>query len=380
MKVPTLSKGLIYLGGLGSPSMYFGSNLSSWGGAEGRVTELTSNYKGDNWQGGTVTPTFDSWWLSGGFKKPVKYSYSYIARPTNTDYFNSTLSKYTKKNSSEVEGELKLVEKVGSKNTSESLNGLTTKKFILVGVNRNSKEVELTGLVSLVKVGHKGIQKNCNSKTEQQKAIEGGYCDHVFFKKYYSESEKPGFIEKQLKNSSDKQVGVLGFKLQTDATLSVIFEGGKLNGTTEGGGGNETRWSRSGLVKVTYKKDSVAGRTTTERLFVGPPTSGGKKYPRPYVVIHDLIFTKGSIVGEKWKGAEGGNKSFIELGKSDTGSSNHFALASSPSTIQLDTKRQYYLWDPDYTHIKNGKLETKNGDKLPWNVHFELPYKTELVK
>ncbi|AFN65435.1 hypothetical protein WEN_03280 [Mycoplasma wenyonii str. Massachusetts] len=376
VKVLTLSKGLVTLGSFGGPSFLFSSSYLSLGGGGqlDREIEIVSKFEGTNWKDGVITPVFDSWWLSGGFKNPIIYSYSYIARAKDTNYSEKTkFSKRTKRSTLLTEGELRLVERVGSLTTNNAtsfpkskpsphqhLDGLTPKKFFLIGVNRTSNEVEMSGLVSLVKNNHGGIKANCNSKDEKAQAIKNGYCDHVFFKAYYPGEKKPSFVETQLKNNQDKQVGVLGLK-DVVGTMNVVFGAGKID--------SYTRWSRSAPIRVKVQEKD-------QNLYTGKKGSNN----RPYVVVHDLKFARGALKG-KWKEVDDDSKSLIEMGMTDS-TSNSYALAneSKSSTIPLSRNRQYYLWDPSYTEIKDGTLKTKDGQKLPWKVNFSLPYTIRLVK
>ncbi|AFN65437.1 hypothetical protein WEN_03290 [Mycoplasma wenyonii str. Massachusetts] len=290
-----------------------------------------------------------------------------MVRANGTNYFEGAEGgKRVKRNLKEAEGELRLIEKVGDtqssiKSNDSSRNGLTPKKFFLMGVNVNTKDVEVTGLVSLVKDAHKGINAQCKNNSGPT-TIQNGYCDDkVFFKKYENIDQQPGFIATELKNKNDKRVGVLGFDL--GLTLTATF--GKREITNGGSGpSGSKKLSRSAPIRVRVKEKD-------QNLYTGQKGSNN----RPYVVVHDLKFAKGALKS-KWKEVENKGKNFrslIELGvtKQDKG---------VISKIPLNNQRQYYLWDPSYTEIKEGRLRTKNGHYLPWNNNAELPYTYKLIK
>ncbi|AFN65110.1 hypothetical protein WEN_01575 [Mycoplasma wenyonii str. Massachusetts] len=239
----------------------------------------------------------------------------------------------------------------------QSRNGLTPKKFLLMGVNVNTKDVEVTGLVSLVKDKHRGIKAKCTDD-HGPTTIQNGYCDDkVFFKEFESLENQPGLIETELKNKEDKRVAVLGF--ERGLTLTATFGKRQIND-----GKNVTKLSRSAPIKVWNSKTSKH-----ENLYTGKPRSDN----RPYVVVHDFMFMNGTLKS-KWEemANKGKNfKSLIELGATNQG---------KESKVPLNKNRQYYLWDPSYTEIKEGTLKTKEGHKLPWNVSFSLPYTISLIK
>ncbi|AFN65443.1 hypothetical protein WEN_03330 [Mycoplasma wenyonii str. Massachusetts] len=362
ISVPTLSKGLITLGSLGGPSFFFSSSYLSLEG--NRLIEVTNNEKNTEWQKGYITPVFDSKWLGGGFEKPTSYSYGYVARANGTNYFESEdKSRRAKRNLKEAEGELRLIEKVGDTQSSiqskeNSRNGLTPKKFFLMGVNVKTKEVEVTGLVSLVKTKHPGIKSKC--QRDESMAIQNGYCDDkVFFKQYENIEDQPGFVETQLKNDKDQQVGVLEIKGGNE--LTAIFG----NGIKKSSNVSLRHWSRSAPLQVLVSQKP-------QNLFVGPKTKSGKKYNRPYVVVHDLKFAEG-VLRDKWKAVENNMANLIQVGMTKLSK-------GKISKVPFNKDRQYYLWDPSYTEIKDGTLKTKEGYKLPWKVNFSLPYTISLIK
>ncbi|AFN64837.1 hypothetical protein WEN_00140 [Mycoplasma wenyonii str. Massachusetts] len=48
--------------------------------------------------------------------------------------------------------------------------------------------------------------------------------------------------------------------------------------------------------------------------------------------------------------------------------------------ISLKDEWKYYLWDPSYTKKKKGKLKTKDGKDLPFNIQIGKFVTTKLLK
>ncbi|AFN65025.1 hypothetical protein WEN_01130 [Mycoplasma wenyonii str. Massachusetts] len=48
--------------------------------------------------------------------------------------------------------------------------------------------------------------------------------------------------------------------------------------------------------------------------------------------------------------------------------------------IPLSSSRDYYIWDPSKTQIKNGEFVTTEGIKLPFKLKFEANWNSLLLK
>ncbi|AFN65049.1 hypothetical protein WEN_01250 [Mycoplasma wenyonii str. Massachusetts] len=357
-----IGKGLVTTGSLGGICSFFTPIDSLLDVA--RKIQITSTAEWNDWGKGFITPTFNSRWLGGGFEKPTTYSFSYIARLSSENPQNKSVAKRAKRSlsSSEAEGEFRLVEKVGDtgiirKSEANGHNGLTPKKFLLVGVNNTNKEVEVWGLVSFVQQDHGGIKVKCKI-TEKDGAIQNGYCDKEFFKANENTSSMPGFIKSELKDTTGtKTVGIKGLK----GSLGIIFGSRKNN--------NSWRWSRSGYL---YGKKNGEDKKLKVFSKTSDKASG-------FYVVHDLIFKEGILTGN-WRQKHLTYGTILEgtatVAKKCKSSSNGCGKVVD---IPLSTRRSYYIWDPSKTKIKQEKIVTEEGTILPWKMNFESTFNSVLI-
>ncbi|AFN65072.1 hypothetical protein WEN_01375 [Mycoplasma wenyonii str. Massachusetts] len=325
----------------------------------------------------------------GGFEKNTEYSFGYIARVKGTDFFkeDKSSSKVKRgledKKQEDPEGQLFLVEKVGSRtiigdSANKEQKGLTPKKFLLVGSNKDSREIEVTGLVSLVQFGHNGINTKC-SKKEEAGAILDGSCDKVFFKSY-GEENPPSFIKKRLvKEDSNSSASIMQLTPK-GKSLGVVW-GQKKEATN----GNENKWSRTGYLYLSGKEG--AGEVV-RKVWTDIEKS---KNVKGFFVVHDLIFSKNGMGGEWTKEQERwgtilvkGVKKREELTgnnkQKDIRALKGQSVGEKVIDIPLSSNRNYYIWDPSKTQIKNGEFVTDDGIKLPFKLSVNTTWNSLLVK
>ncbi|AFN65024.1 hypothetical protein WEN_01125 [Mycoplasma wenyonii str. Massachusetts] len=212
----------------------------------------------------------------GGFEEKTEYSFGYIARVNGTDFFkeDKALKRLRRglenRQQQEAEGQLFLVEKVGNKtiigdSTNKEQKGLTPKKFLLIGSNRNTKEVEVTGLVSLIQNKHGGIDKHCKIKNDESRTIQNGHCDQALFKEYSREGENtpPTFIKTGLKSKDGaREVSIIGLSREK-GTLGIVW-GSRLQKKNSSGDSGTARWSRTGFL---YGEKKETGPATKQRIW-----------------------------------------------------------------------------------------------------------------
>ncbi|AFN65174.1 hypothetical protein WEN_01905 [Mycoplasma wenyonii str. Massachusetts] len=305
----------------------------------------------------------------GGFQDyNTKYSYGYIARVADNNFYKG--DNTTKRVRGKNEGTLTLVERIGNKSviedtTNKERKGLTPKKFLLIGSNRKTGEVEVTGLVSLIQYGHNGIKKRCGLE-EKAGAIQNGYCDKVIFKSYEGDAESnkaPGFIKTRLKSKDGKRdVSIIGLS-QAKGSLGIIWGSrNEKKSNTKGA----ARWSRTGYLYQSQTGNKKKVWTSLEGTAKG------------FFVVHDLFFNEKSLNYE-WRKKHETYGNILEGQKKGVMCQKRTDCLKVVD-IPLSSNRNYWIWDPSKTVIKNGKFITEEGIKLPFSIRFDIPWNSEIVR
>ncbi|AFN65077.1 hypothetical protein WEN_01410 [Mycoplasma wenyonii str. Massachusetts] len=326
----------------------------------------------------------------GGFEKKTEYSFGYIARVKNTNFFkeDKSLSRVKRglegEKQEDPEGQLFLVEKVGNKTiigdstNNKEQKGLTPKKFLLIGSNRQTKEVEVTGLVSLIQHKHNGINVKCTIKNDESRTIQNGHCDQALFKEYSGEegNTPPTFIKTGLKSKDGtRDVSIIGLS-QEKGTLGIVW-GSRLQKKSSNGDSGTAKWSRTGFLYGNKSRGS--GSTTKQRIWT---SLGNTTTAKGFFVVHDLVFSETGL-NREWRRKYEANGTIL-------GSEAKVASCKKTSSqqngclkvvdIPLSSGRDYYIWDPSKTQIKNGEFVTDDGIKLPFKLKFDTNWNSLLIK
>ncbi|AFN65101.1 hypothetical protein WEN_01530 [Mycoplasma wenyonii str. Massachusetts] len=365
----SVGKGLVATGSLGGICSFFTPIDSLLDVA--RKIQISVTEEWNDWGKGFILPSFDSGWLGGAFEKQTKYSYGYVVRAVDSGASFTKDNKRVKDLSpKDPEGKLWLIEKVGSEGIIKSTEaeeqiGLTPKKFVLIGSNRRTGEVELTGLVSLIQYKHLGIKEKCGIE-EEKGAIQNGWCDNSIFKTYKSSEERPKFIGTKLKNPiTDEAVTYMGLNLKS-GNLGIIW-GSKGIGTSK----QTRKWSRTGYLYInsTNSKKKKAWTRLDKNGTAG------------FFVVHDLKFIRETLKDdwryryEKYGTILGGKERPASYCKAKSSSKECGKVIDIP----LSSNRNYYIWDPTKTKIKGKKMYTESNSILPWKINSELTFTSEQV-
>ncbi|AFN65436.1 hypothetical protein WEN_03285 [Mycoplasma wenyonii str. Massachusetts] len=332
----------------------------------------------------------------------MAYSYGYVARVSGTETATSedrTMQNETTDMKEIKDGELTLIETqldarggnkrghlVGKNGIKGIVGGYTKKKFILIGVGDTSNKVEFQGLVTIVD-GSQGVNWKC-----LKDVLEGQLKNNTNdVKKLRDKFGETGLFWKTEDNSRLS----LGGQIVFGNCLKEFYKrGGEMvvvESLKEG-----TSGKRLGFQKLEIPGGMSIALTVGMKL-----QRGEKEIIAPGVLVKN-VFTNGRTL---WAGLQGdGVVLKSDRNKKDKGQGNivihdWFSTNSQDNPqnlykkegsedpkegiakkIPLKNEWNWYLWDPSYTEIKQGKLKTKDGKDLPFNIEIGKFVETELIK
>ncbi|AFN65280.1 hypothetical protein WEN_02465 [Mycoplasma wenyonii str. Massachusetts] len=340
----------------------------------------------------------------------MSYSYGYVVRMEGSEYARQekrTIENETFDIKGTLDGKLTLIETqlgprgegdksrlAGKSRIKPVIGGFTKKKFFLIGVGKNN-QVEFEALVSIVD-GSQGVNWPClkdvlkvqlkNNTQDVQKLrdkfgqtglfwpnnnngrlslggqIAFGNCAKEFYKDKNKETSS-NFVVVEKLQKEDKQIGLQELKIDGGMSIAIAVGMKKKNGSR----GQEEEIIAPGVLvkeKFTNGRTLWAGLQGDGVVVKVPQQTRTKKIGQGTIVLHD------------WRSADTENSTSSLYKNNSEETKDGFA---KKITLSGD-KRRYFLWDPSYTNIKNGKLITKDGEKIPWATDIQIPFNSSLIK